>query len=1301
VQVALSTPHGTKQPDYVLFPDAATRAALPPGPVSEAELAQALAVADAKRWERKLDQASDGAERAAGKGLSQNPSTQIDFYIRHSGLAWGVLTNGRQWRLYQRDSSRKLDVYYEIDLPALLEQDDADAFGYFYHFFRRAAFERGGWLESVLAESAAYQRGVGDNLKEQVYDALRALAQGFLAYPGNAIPADPDAATLQAIYDNALIVLYRILFILYAESRDLLPVHTNELYRAQYSFDALKQRIKREEELATPAGATVSRIWGDLTTLWRIIDAGNAELGVPAYNGGLFSARQHPFLEQHQVGDRHLRRAIDLLARTADPASGRREFVDYRDLSVRHLGSIYEGLLEYQLRVAAEPLRVRRADKKELYAPPAADDSAPPDVAAGEAYLVTDKGERKATGSYYTPDYIVQYIVEQTLGPVLEAAAAPYRDADGAVRDAEGLAQAILALNVLDPAMGSGHFLVAATDFMARFLVALELPQAGAEGAGSDLAYWRRRVVQACIYGVDLNPLAVELAKLSLWLNTIARDKPLNFLDHHLRCGNSLIGARAQALLLDAVPGGSPRRRGKSKAQKQQAAGQLALLGDAHFTATIGGATGVMDRIEALAGDDLQQIRQAEQLYTQQARAATRPYRQLADVWTARHFGLELDDALWQGLTAAVLRQGFEVPAYQRILQQAEKIAEEYRFFHWELEFPEVFFNEEGELQQNSGFDVVVGNPPYIVFVKRGKGRQSDFIIYQEVSGGEIDYYSSSFPNATEYAPNAHALMTEQSFNLLGSAGFHGFIYPASLLYYYTFKGLREYLTNESKLQAVIQIEHVFDEAETGGNAVVIFQKQRKRNSRVKVSHLKIANEVINFVPEFADQQAFSKAPWNRWFTDARLLSVLDKTQMLSSKMENFGDFYQGVCTGNNAKWLTNDASNLLAKKVLRGRDINRYLTDWNGVYLIFDKPKMWSNTNESLLRSNPKLLIRQTGDSLIASLDTEGLFLIDSLYLFRPSVKAYNPHYLLSVFNSKLINALYQFYCPEMDRAFAQVKIVNLRPLPIRRIDFTTPTAERAQLLETGQSHYGRCLQTDEPTPLLDFTRRQLDAGRSDVVHDLLAYLAEQMIALNRQRQALARARDPFKYVDRAAPFRRLGQVLGEAIKYGRVVADAGADLDRVHHDIDAMRLAPAPDGGYQLDVQLKLRDPQQDWRGWQYEPDGNNIRRAWVTAYHFPTLAATQARFYQVVLPHRAEFVHAGAFPGGVTRTTAQKLVATTLPAFDPGVDLTPLLELDAELAQVESALARTDGLIDQIVYRLYGLTAEEIGIVAGDGG
>jgi type I restriction-modification system DNA methylase subunit len=688
VQVPLKTPLGRRIPDYLFYADEAAKLAVKGEVLTEQALGGAVAVGDAKAWGRSLDQGSV----KAGQQISQNPSLQIDFYIRYTGLAWGLLTNGRLWRLYHHETAKKLDVYYEVDLPALLEQGEEELFNFFYLFFRREAFVSG-WLGSILSESRIYAQGVSHNLQGQVYEALRQVAQGFLDFPRNGLTPTPER--LKAIYDNSLILLYRLLFTFYAESRHLLPVGENEAYTRRYSLYALMRQVARDLELGMPAVPSMSGLWGQLRQLWQVLDMGNADLDVPAYNGGLFNPAKHPFLEQFEVGDLHLRHAIDLLARTDEPATGRREFVDYRDLEVRHLGSIYEGLLEYQLRLA--PTSSRGVE------------------------LLTDKGERKATGSYYTPDYIVQYMVEQTIEPLLRALSER-------ISDTNELVQAILGLKVLDPAMGSGHFLVAATDFIARYLTEIisyakddsilslslanemgqETPRAGSE---SEMAYWRRRVVQSCIYGVDLNPLAVELAKLSLWLATVARDKPLSFLDHHLRCGNSLVGAEVARLMLDAVPSKKRRRR---KRRKQESA-QLSLLSDEMFAATIRDATSFMGQIAALTSDTLLEVRTAEQIYTQQARQATAASRHLADVWTARHFGLTVDESLWQGLSDYVLQRGFEVPQYAHIIKKAQAIATQHRFFHWELEFPEVFFNAQGQLkQQSGGFDAVIGNPPYV-----------------------------------------------------------------------------------------------------------------------------------------------------------------------------------------------------------------------------------------------------------------------------------------------------------------------------------------------------------------------------------------------------------------------------------------------------------------------------------------------------------------------------------------------------------------------------------------------------------
>ncbi len=417
VQPSLETPDGTKAPDYVFYRDQAALLANKGKKLNEARLqGHAFAVGDAKYWDRPLDVSlkSMGGDPFTNK----NPSYQIAFYMQHSGLDWGILTNGRLWRLYHKDSAHRLDRFYEVNLPELLRANDVNAFLYFYAFFRRQAFEPGDLgIEAIRLASADYARGVGDSLKAQVYEALRHVAQGFLDYLPNHLQPDPD--TLKAIYDHALIVLYRLLFILYAEARELLPVRENAGYRESYSLESIKKAIQKNLAARKPLLPNTATLWPQLKALFSIIDEGSPPLSVATFNGGLFDPQRHPFLEQYAVGDQHLQQAIDKLARVDG------QFVDYRDLAERHLGTIYEGLLEFHLEKVDPPDHGWTLDLK------------------------TEKGERKTTGSYYTPDYIVKYIVEETLGPVLGKAAAD------AVTEQEKIA-AILNVKVLDRRWAAG-----------------------------------------------------------------------------------------------------------------------------------------------------------------------------------------------------------------------------------------------------------------------------------------------------------------------------------------------------------------------------------------------------------------------------------------------------------------------------------------------------------------------------------------------------------------------------------------------------------------------------------------------------------------------------------------------------------------------------------------------------------------------------------------------------------------------------------------------------------------------------
>ena len=673
VQPALKAGNETKKPDYVFYRDAASLTANKRKTLTDKLPQQGgIAVGDAKYWDRPLDVALKG-KKDADVFNNKNPGYQIAFYIQHSGVEWGILTNGRLWRLYHRDTAHKLDRYYEVDLPALLQNPDPGAFLYFYAFFHRSAFEPHPLgVSALLRESLDYARGVGDTLKSQVYDALRHIAQGFLDYAPNGLTA--DAATRKEIYDSALILLYRLLFVLYAESRELLPVRDSRPYRDSYSLYALKQTVAADLDANKGLLPTTATLWPRFKELFRIIDLGSPPLHVATFNGGLFDPKRHAFLDTHAVGDAHLQHALDKLARVAG------QFVDYRDLSVRHLGTIYEGLLEYHLEET-------------------------PEEDGWSVVLLNDKGERKASGSYYTPDYIVKYIVEQAVGPMLRSAVADQPDDAARVR-------AVLAVNVLDPSMGSGHFLVETTEFIARFLIDRALPvEPDAHGPmdqESDLLYWKRRVAQSCVYGVDLNPLAVELAKLSLWLTTVAKDRPLSFLDHHLRTGNALVGAR----LADLQFGGA---KPKAKA-KAAAPAQLSMMADDTFRQSLSVAVGSMWLIEGSAAQTVADVKQQEQLYETLRAGLTRKYSRLANLVTASHFGVAFDRHLWKPLSAYALdEESASHPKFAEWVAEADAQAAALRFFHWELEFPEVYFDKTGKsLGDLAGFDAVVGNPPYV-----------------------------------------------------------------------------------------------------------------------------------------------------------------------------------------------------------------------------------------------------------------------------------------------------------------------------------------------------------------------------------------------------------------------------------------------------------------------------------------------------------------------------------------------------------------------------------------------------------
>jgi len=889
VQPALKTPEGTKKPDYVFYRTQAELDAQKKKALTDALPKQgSYAVGDAKFWDRPLDMALAGKSKDVFS--NKNPGYQIYFYLLHSGVDWGILTNGRLWRLYHRDTAHKLDRYYEVDLPALLADPDPTAFLYFYAFFHRSAFEPHPLgVAALLRESMDYARDIGNTLKSQVYEALRHLAQGFLDYAPNALPSDD--VTRKKVYDSSLILLYRLLFVLYAESRGLLPVRESAAYRDSYSLYALKHAAADALDSHKPLLPTTATLWPRFKELFQIIDKGSPPLQVATFNGGLFDPKRHDFLDTHAVGDAHLQHALDKLARVKG------QFVDYQDLSVRHLGTIYEGLLEYHLEDIP-------ADS--------------PEEDGWTLALLNDKGERKASGSYYTPDYIVKYIVEQAVGPRVREAAAG--GADDAAK-----AEAVLAVNVLDPSMGSGHFLVETTEFIARFLIDLALAPGPDSKGEADLLYWKRRVAQSCVYGVDLNPLAVELAKLSLWLTTAARDRPLSFLDHHLRTGNALVGARLTDLQF-----GGPKPKAKKAAAPE--AGQMSMMVDETFRQSMSVAVDFMWLIEGSAAQTVADVKQQESLYEKLRESLSTKYSRLANLVTASHFGVPLDRHLWKPLSAYALDPAnASHPKFAEWVAAADAQADTLRFFHWELEFPEVYFDRLGKpLGDAAGFDAVVGNPPYVQHGELGPYKP---------------FFAASYPQVSQGTADLSVYFLGQGLRQLQKGGVISFITSGTFRKLNFGAPLRQYLAEQTTLVEMVD----FGEQQVFSDAITYPVILQIRNSAPAPDALLELKEPVPDTDNFAlVGKVKPPAGSSAWvFASDSLRHIIEGWEGSTPLATVLAEpIYRGITTGLNEAFVvgqkdhddlvaSSSATKALLNHYVRGEDLHTWYQVHTGLWII------------------------------------------------------------------------------------------------------------------------------------------------------------------------------------------------------------------------------------------------------------------------------------------------------------------------------------------------------------------------------
>ncbi len=743
-------------PDALLFPNAEAKAAALKKRRDEARYPYGLAILESKRWRRALDR-GEGADA----DYTGTPSTQILRYLSRAEIAseraiqWGLLTNGRYWRLYWQGSKSRAEHFLDLDLavmagmrnlqPDLFAPDTQRPDHYlkvFYVFYRREAFlpqadDSAGrsFHRIALDEGRHWEATVSEDLGKVVFDEIfPRLVQSMIRHDRQA-PVGYPADYLDQVRQDVLIFLYRLLFLLYAEDRNLLPTHDQRY--DDYSLRNTRDSIARRRDQNDVFSAVAGGYHNHLKDLFRFINEGETSIGMPPYNGGLFDDAPHPVLARATIPDAELAPLIDRLSRWE--GNGERRWINYRDLSVRHLGSIYEHLLEFS--VVAD--------------------------AASRVQIQPNIFARKGSGSYYTHDDLVSLLVERTLGPLVHERVAAFetqvetlgrKRSDKAQRLRElsthDPAVAILDLKICDPAMGSGHFLVAAVDYLAdQILEHMANAEAQVGWVDAERTYrsplsdriagirdrvlasarqhhWsldseqlddrqivRRLILKRVIFGVDKNPMAVELAKLALWLHTFTVGAPLSFLDHHLRCGDSLFGERVEEMLADL------RQMG-------------ALFMEQEMT-RIGVATDSMSQLTELTDSDIAEVHQSRHLF-QEIDSELRPLQKMLDFWHARrwvippqrgrhqlnpyerglaellsgHFG-PLFDVVSSGVVAAQSRDHEEAAWQARTLLNATReLCDEQHVFHWEIAFPTVWRGLANH-QPQGGFDAIIGNPPW------------------------------------------------------------------------------------------------------------------------------------------------------------------------------------------------------------------------------------------------------------------------------------------------------------------------------------------------------------------------------------------------------------------------------------------------------------------------------------------------------------------------------------------------------------------------------------------------------------
>jgi len=952
-------------------------------------------------------------------------------------LRWGVLTNGRVWRLYFQGALSVAERFLEIDLGKALAlpgceldlldhrpgafADDAawrdQAFRLFLMLFGREAFIPGAADETfhalALREGKFWEAKVAKSLSSTVFDKVFPTLASALAKADPSRLADLPPAYLDEVRQGALILLYRLLFVLFAEDRNLLPDKTGPY--APYCLTRLRREIAERMKSGGAFPRSFATFWPRLAAIFRAIAVGNDDLGIPPYNGGLFDPAIAPILDRVQLPDDAVAKVVFGLSHLVgdDGVSGAK-YINYRDLSVQQLGGVYERILEYGLRKTS-------------------DGSVEPDA---------DDEARHKSGSYYTPDELVSLIIARAVGPLIHERAAKFIEAAKSLASdrrpiGERLsalaerdpAAAILSLKVCDPAMGSGHFLVSLVDWLADEVLAAMAEAAAlvewgdyvsplasriaavrakilsearahrwpiVESQLDDRHIVRRMVLKRVVYGVDKNPMAVELAKVALWLHSFTVGAPLSFLDHHLRAGDSVIGAwvrptvdalqkrgalfnLGQIARVERVAGvmaeieettdndvaevaSSKAKFGAVEDVTEPIAALFSLLTAEQMLGMFDAAPGKQPQIEKLqgAGKSTKQIEKAladlaaferaaalqlvlEGTFGDPIRIASGAERIAPPEFISQFALLPEAPPDQPSLFPAISVDDRRRVTADKLVEETRALAAREGFLHWEIAFPNVWSRLMSDEPQG-GFDAVIGNPPYV---------------RQELQGDEVKRALKKAYRAYDGMADLYVYFYEQGLKLLRPGGRMSYVVTNKWLKAGYAENLRELFARQGWLEFVADFghaKHFFPDADVFPSVLAVRKPDRAIAPPTYADVCVIPRDAV---PRKGLASAVTQATFplpramfakESWVLEPKpVMDLLEKIRRNGAPLADYAGVkpLYGIKTGLNEAFLIDTAKRdelvradpgcaEIIKPYLRGQDIERWYAPWNGLWMIF-----------------------------------------------------------------------------------------------------------------------------------------------------------------------------------------------------------------------------------------------------------------------------------------------------------------------------------------------------------------------------